>query len=177
MQVNVTARHTKLTPALKEYAEKKLLQVKKYVEKITTAHIILNVEKDRHIAEVVLDISKHKIAAKAVAGDMYGAIDLVMDKASKQVKKHMDKVKEHRELPYSVVADVVFDGKGVARSKTPPKIKDVEEYRIKEQSILEAVETMEKRNHNFCVFKNVDGGRTNIVYKREDGSRGLLILK
>ena len=84
MEVNITARHLELTPALREYAEKRLMQVKKYTAKVTTVHIILNVEKDRHIAEVILNISRNKINASAIAGDMYAAIDIVMDKVIKQ---------------------------------------------------------------------------------------------
>ncbi len=177
MQVNVTARHTDLTPALKGYAEKKLLGVKKYVEKVTKAHVILNVEKDRHIAEVVLDLSKSRVAASAVAGDMYSAIDMVMDKVNRQVKRHMDKVKEHRDLPYTVVANIIQDekvtGDGVERVTD---VKEVRELAIEEQSVSEAISHLEDRSAGFWLFRNSSDGRLNVVYSRKDGSYGMLII-
>jgi putative sigma-54 modulation protein len=60
MKVNITARHLELTSALKEYAEKKLLHARKFAANIKKGHIILNVEKDRHIAEIVVSVKMLK---------------------------------------------------------------------------------------------------------------------
>ena len=131
MKVNITARHLELTSSLKEYAEKKLLQVKKYARKITTAHVILNVEKDRHITEVKLSVSGGSINAKAQAGDMYGAIDIVMDKVVGQLRRHMERAKGHKDLPYSVVANIVHDKihiPGKKSSSVEPEVEEVKEF-------------------------------------------------
>lgn len=178
MKVNVTARHTDLTPPLREYAEKKVMAVKKYVEKITNVHIILNVEKDRHIAEVVLDISKNRLAATAVAGDMYGAIDMVTDKITKQVRRHMDKVKEHKDLPYAVVANIVQEQQSSAESvESLTKVKEVKEFQVKKQSVGEALRELQEREMNFWLFKNMSDSKLNVIYRRADKSFGILIVK
>jgi len=179
MKVNITARHLELTPALRNYAEKKLLQVKKYVEKVTTAHIILNVEKDRHIAEIVLGLSKSSLTAKAVAGDMYGAIDLVMDKLVKQLRKHMDKVKEHKDLPYTVVANMVKNEAetiGENSSLIEPQLEEVKEIDLRTQTVAEALNSLEEKELSFWPFKNSRDGSVCIVYKRESGIKGMLVV-
>ena len=176
MQVNVTARHIELTPALREYAEKKLLGIKKYVEKVTNAHVIMNVEKDRHIAEVIVDLSKSRIAATAVAGDMYGAIDLVMDKVIKQVRRQMDKVKEHRDLPYAVVADIVQGQQPAESLDANAQMKEVRHFEARKQSLAEAIKELESRDMNFWLFRSSSDNRINVIYRRSEEGYGMLIV-
>ncbi|MFW6134871.1 MAG: ribosome hibernation-promoting factor, HPF/YfiA family [Elusimicrobiota bacterium] len=181
MKINVTARHTELTPALTKYAKKRLRQVKKYVDKITKAHVILNIEKDRHIAEVILGLSKNNITAKAVAGDMYGAIDMVMDKITKQLRRHMDKVKDHKHIPpYSAVAEMVREEAGASKEgqeNQKLELQEVKESKLKEQTINEALETLQKERLDFWAFRETRKNTLNIVYKRPDGTYGMQIIK
>ena len=176
MKVNITARHLELTPALKEYAQKKLEQVKKHTRKITTAHIILNVEKDRHIAEVVLGVAKSKINAKTVAGDMYASIDLVMSKIVKQLRKHLDKIKEHKDvLPYTMVENMAQED--YARKKPRELfIDEVREINIIKQTEKEVVAIMKSRKFDFWVFESEEGD-VNIIYKKDSGKYCKLIIK
>ncbi|MEA3506168.1 MAG: ribosome-associated translation inhibitor RaiA, partial [Elusimicrobiota bacterium] len=167
MKVNITARHLELTPALKEYAEKKLLQTTKFGSNITKGHIILNVEKDRHIAEVVVSVKKHNIAAKAVAGDMYAAIDVVMEKLKKQLKKQLEKIKDHRNAaPYSMVANLIWeDNQQVSRTggeTIEPQLEEVSKLDVKEQSVGEAIETLDERDLKFWVFRDPGSENLNI---------------
>lgn len=178
MQVNITARHLDLTPALKEYAEKKLLKTKKYSNKITNVHIILNVEKNRHIAEIVLHVSGQDISAKAMAGDMYGAIDLVMNKILKQLKRHMAKVKDHRKsLPYSVVADLAWEEIQNSSTGSWPLLNEVRKIEIKRQSVPDAVKYLRDRDLKFWVFREKGTDNLNIVYRKDGGSYGMMIIK
>ena len=157
-------------------------QVNKYTDRITSAHVVLNVEKDRHIAEVTINVSRNNINAKAIAGDMYAAIDMVMDKIVKQLKKHLEKMKDHKiSSPYPVIAnlrweDAVESTQNVQNSE--PEIEEIKELKIDRQNISEALRSLEVRDLNFWIFKNPKDNLINIVYKRrEDGSHGLLILK
>ncbi|MGM0568584.1 MAG: ribosome hibernation-promoting factor, HPF/YfiA family [Elusimicrobiota bacterium] len=179
MKVNITARHLELTPSLKEYAEKKLLKAKKYSKKITNAHIILNVEKNRHIAEIVIHISGQDISAKSVSGDMYGAVDLVMDKILKQLRRHMSRVKKRRDtLPYSVVADLAWED--MRNSSGSPKnlLGEEKEVELIEQSVFDAVKTLRDKDLTFWVFKEKESGEINIVYlKEEEDNYGIMKLK
>ncbi len=177
MQVNITARHLDLTPALKGYSEKKLLKAKKYAKNITNAHIILNVEKDRHIAEIVLHISGQDISAKSVAGDMYGAVDLVMDKILKQLRRHMDKLKKHKDsLPYPEAAEM-----SALISSSPKEgkslLEEVREVNVLTQEIPQALKKLRDRDLNFWAFRESSTGDLSIAYRKEDGSYGMMIIR
>ncbi|NLB35334.1 MAG: ribosome-associated translation inhibitor RaiA [Elusimicrobia bacterium] len=177
MQVKVTSRRIELTPSLRAYAENRLQVIKKYVEKITNVHIILNVEKDRHIADVVLELSKNRIAAQAVAGDMYSAIDMVTDKIAKQVRRHMDKVKAHTGLPYAVVANIVQEQQASSASTdVTTLVKEIKEFEIRKQSIANALKELQERDLNFWLFKNSKDSKVSVVYRRSDKTFGMLIV-
>ncbi|MGM0441597.1 MAG: ribosome hibernation-promoting factor, HPF/YfiA family [Elusimicrobiota bacterium] len=181
MKVNVTARHLELTPSLKEYAEKKVLKLKKFTERITQVKIILDVEKERHIVEILLNIAQKRIAGKAVAGDMYAAIDLAMDKVTKQLKKKVDKMKEHKNAPsYSKVANLIWDDTKEIESEErteEPKLDEVRNMNIKTQTTGEALNSLQERKLNFWVYKEKGEDTFNIVYTQDDGSYGMMILQ
>jgi putative sigma-54 modulation protein len=181
MNVNITARHIELTPALRDYAEKRLLQVNKFTDKVTNANIVLNVEKERHIAEVTINVAKSKINAKKVAGDMYAAIDFVMDKIVKQLKKHIEKMKDHKNQSTSLVADIVWrhiEESELKIHEAVPEIEDVRELEVKKQSVLEAISKLEENDLDFWIFRNTDNHDSlNILFKKDDGTTGMLIMK
>lgn len=182
MKVNITARHLELTSALKEYAQKRLGHIKKLTDRVTVANIVFNVEKDRHTAEVTIGVSKNKINARATAGDMYAAMDLVIDKVVKQLKKHLEKMKDHKvSTPYSMVADLLWKDieKNVDRmqNSTVLHLDDVRELHLKKQTIGEALKTIESRDLNFWIFKDAKEDSINVIFKNDDGTNKMLIIR
>ena len=87
MDITVTFIHTEPTESLRTYAEEKISKIDKYLDSPCEAHIVLTVEKFRHQADVTLGINGTRIKGVEETGDMYSAIDQVMDKIEKQVKK------------------------------------------------------------------------------------------
>ena len=97
MNINVTFRHMPLSEPLKEYAEKKILAVFEHFSQVESCHIILDVEKFRHIAEVVLTVKRYgKMEAKEESDDMYKSIDGVADKIELQLNKLREKRVDHK---------------------------------------------------------------------------------
>lgn len=96
MNIQTTARHFELTPAVRRQAEDKLLSVLSGVPRVTNAHIILEVQKLRRKAEVVVHFHTHTLEASAESEDLYAAIDAVMDKLSRQVEKQRDRDTDHK---------------------------------------------------------------------------------
>ena len=94
MQVSVTFRKIDASDTLRNYAEEKLYRIKKYVEDPIEAHVVLSVEKFRHIAEVSINANGLRINGQEETGDMYSAIDMVVDKVEAQIKKYREKLKE-----------------------------------------------------------------------------------
>ncbi len=181
MKVNITARHLELTPALREYAEKKIGHVSKFTDRITNGQIVLNVEKDRHIAEVTIAVARNKINAKAIAGDMYAAIDLVLDKIVKQLKRHLEKMKDHKvNLAYMKAANLAWNETEVNEVKikgTESELDEIKELRIKEQTVREAIKTIEERELSFWIFREIKDNTINIIFKKDDGTNGMLVVR
>ena len=97
VKVSVTFRHTKPTEALKQYAEEKLHRVGKYFSHPLEAYVVLAVDsKDCQIAEVELHAHGTMIHGKEQTTDLYSAIDLVLDKLERQIKKLKEKTKLSR---------------------------------------------------------------------------------
>jgi putative sigma-54 modulation protein len=92
VKISVTFRHTDPTEALKRYAEDKIHRIGKYFSKPLDAHVVLSVDsKERQLAEVELRTPGTIIHRKEETEDLYAAIDLVMDKVERQVKKQKEK--------------------------------------------------------------------------------------
>ena len=96
MNVIMNGRHLDITPALRSYAEEKIGRFDKYLSNITEAVVTLSVEKYRHKAEVLLKVNGVQIQAEGKTGEVYSAIDQVVEKLEKQVVKYKEKLHDHR---------------------------------------------------------------------------------
>ncbi len=91
--IQITGRHVEITPAIREYVEKKLSKVEHHFDHITNVHVILQVEKNDHLAEVTIHAAGHAdLFAEAKAANMYAAIDALYEKINRQVVKHKEKL-------------------------------------------------------------------------------------
>lgn len=88
MRTEITGDNIDLTPALRDFTSKKMEKLKTFQDNITSAHVVLSVDKTRHIAEAQIHIPSHTIVAKAEAETMYIAIDGLIDKLTRQLKRH-----------------------------------------------------------------------------------------
>lgn len=96
MQLNITGHNIELTPALREFTEKKFERLKAYQESITSTHVTFNVDKLNQIAEAQIHVPGQMIVAKAESESMYAAIDALIDKLVRQLKKYKEKHTDHR---------------------------------------------------------------------------------
>src|SRR3954469_15648818 len=96
--VKVTGRHVSITEPIKDYAIKKIEHLHLDYPRIMEVHVILNVEKHRHFAEMILHCNNHvTIEASAETPDMYASIDSVIDKIAQQMRKYKTKIlRSHR---------------------------------------------------------------------------------
>jgi len=173
MEITVTFRHTEPIESLRAYAEEKVSKIKKYLDVPLEAHIVLTVEKFRHIADVTLNLNGTPIKGVEETGDMYSAIDQVMDKIENRVKKHLSKMRSHRqeggkpELGSEEATDVVggvHDEPIIVLEKMVAKPMDPEE----------AAMQLNLSKQDFLVFRNAKSREINVIYKREDGNLGLI---
>jgi ribosome hibernation promoting factor len=95
MQLSVTGHHIDVTPALRDYVGTKLAKLERHFDNMTDIHCILTVEKLIHKAEATVHVGGSTIHADSTDGDMYAAIDLLVDKLDRQVKKYKEKLTDH----------------------------------------------------------------------------------
>jgi putative sigma-54 modulation protein len=96
MQINLSGHHLELTPPLRDYVSSKFERLSRHFEHMTDAEVVLTVEKLQQKAEATVRISGAKVFADAVHEDMYAAIDALADKLDRQIVRHKEKRKDHR---------------------------------------------------------------------------------
>jgi len=97
MQITITGQHLDITPALREYVSEKMSRISRHFDHVTTARVVLHVEKQRHLAEATMNASGATLHAGGEAADMYAAIDALINKLDRQVKKHKEKRSDHHQ--------------------------------------------------------------------------------
>ncbi len=102
MQLNVTGHHIDLTDSLHNYVETKIEKLERHFDNVTNVHVILSVEKQRHKAEATIHVAGGNIYADSENDDMYVAIDALLDKLDRQIKKHKEKVTDHHRAEGSI---------------------------------------------------------------------------
>lgn len=102
MNINLTGHHVDITEPLRDYVNSKFDRLERHFDHVTDVHVVLGVEKLRHKAEATMHISGGTLFADAIEEDMYAAIDGLVDKLDRQVKKHKEKLTDHHRAEGSI---------------------------------------------------------------------------
>ena len=172
MQTSVTFKNLDPSDHLRDYVSDKLNRFDKYLYNPAEASVVLSVEKFRHIAEVNIIGDRLSINGKEETEDMYSAIDMVLDKLEKQIKKNKQKIRDRRQ------------GKGKAKPAQPTlsELADenteqqvmVKNIEYKPMDVDEAIMQLDLVDNSFLVFTNSRSERVNVLYRRKDGNIGLI---
>ncbi|MCG3722244.1 ribosome hibernation promoting factor [Vibrio cincinnatiensis] len=95
MQINIQGHNIDLTDSMQDYVHSKFQKLERFFDHINTTHVILRVEKLRQIAEATLHVNQGEIHATADDDNMYAAIDGLVDKLTRQLNKHKEKLSSH----------------------------------------------------------------------------------
>jgi len=202
MQVIVKGRHTHLPNSIKETATQKLEKVQRLFDRIQKLEIEFTEEHnpriaDKHIVEVILTTKAHVLRAQARGPDPVSAIDLVVDKLTRQVRgmkgKMVGRTRAGRRKPAAPAAEEAsselltnpdtrngserpiesFDG-SEQNEPVGSGITRVKRFVIKPMTAEEAVLQMDSLGHDFYLFVNAESEQAGVVYRRRDGSFGLI---
>ena len=188
--IRVTGRHVSVTEAMKEYCRRKVATLHLDYPKIIEVQVILDVQKYRHQAEVILHCSNHiTIEATAECNDMYASIDQVVDRVARQMRKCKTRLmknhrpKKLRQLEKRIVrwdwidaaAEFAADnGETPVEEEAVREIVHREKRPVKPMSPDEAVLQMELSPKQFLVFLNSQTDKVNVLYRRKKGDFGLI---
>jgi putative sigma-54 modulation protein len=164
MQISVTFRHLEPSEALKNYVTDRLNKFKRYLDGPVEAHVVLSMEKFRHLADVTIDSNGRIIKGKEENADMYAAIDLVMDKIDMQLKKFRDKLRDVKGDRSRAAAPAP-----ASEDQNRPQVRR-KRTEVPALQLSDAVEMMQTSKNELLVFTNVASGSLNILYKRQDGN-------
>jgi putative sigma-54 modulation protein len=96
MNLHLTGRHLEITPAIRDYATGKFGKIKRHFDNVIDVNIILSVEKLQQKAEATIHISGKDVFVECEDENLYTAIDMLIDKLDRQVRKHKDKLSARR---------------------------------------------------------------------------------
>ncbi len=178
MQIAVTFRHMESSDAVRSYVEEKLARVKKYIEEPIDAQVVLSVQKKiNHRAEVTMVAKGLTMKSVESREDMYAAIDLMVDKIERQLKRYKDKLKNHKGDTgiQRRLEKKIFSAASVDEGEGKPEIIRSHSFSVKPMSVEEAVMQMDLLNKDFLAFTDDTSGEMNVVYRRKDGNYGLIV--
>lgn len=167
MQISVTFRNIEPSDALKNYVTERLNKFRRYLEGPQEAHVVLGLEKFRHLADVTINSNGRLIKGREENADMYAAIDLVMDKIDQQLRKHREKSRDKGDRSRAVPA-------AAAEAPARPQVR----RRTVEVPLLDlrdAIELLTNQSDEALVFTDVTTGSLAVLCRRQDG--GLVLLQ
>ena len=173
MKYNIRGNKIDVTKAINDYIEEKVSKLEKYLddnEKVEVKALISAKGKAQKV-EVTIWSGKYNIRAEESHEDLYAAIDLVVDKLERQLKKYRGKLTSRKSNKDEYVPSIEIEEYEEYESETIVRKKEVFLKPIDEE---EAIVQMELLGHSFFVFKNVDTDKINVVYKRKDGDYGII---
>ncbi len=164
MNINVRSRKNDVTPAMREYAEKRLRKFDKMLGGVDDVSVLHDVVKDTHTVEVTINVDGVILRSEVSSLDMYVCVDQAVDKLERQVRKHKTRLEKRFRKEAQKASMQELEQKLVRTKRFDKKPLDVDE----------AISQMELLGHNFFAFVNAETDEINIVYKRKDENYGLL---
>ncbi len=179
MNVVVRTHHVDITPALREYAEKKMEKMTKFFENLQEIIVELNInetvkEESRQIASAVIKVPGKILRAQEVSSNLYKSIDAIYDKMEIQLKKYKGKLKVHQKENQKLSKKIeIFpiSKKAVKIQKSP---KTTKLFHQKPLNPEEAAEMMSLEKQSFLMFRNAKTEEINVIYPISVGNYGLL---
>ena len=173
MQTSVTFKNLDPSENLRSYVSDKLNRFDRLLDNPAEANVVLSVEKFRHIAEINISGDKLNINGKEETNDMYSAIDMVLDKLGKQIKRSKQKIRKRRTNSKARSKRMIEDATTSFENEIEKQVK-VKNIEYKPMDVEEAVLQIDLVKDNFLVFTNARTERINVLYRRNDGHLGLI---
>jgi putative sigma-54 modulation protein len=181
MEILIQAKKSAADPQMKAYAQGKLEKLTRHFDHILQARMELGTEKNKSLESMkVAELTVHVTGRtgnilKAVqsAEHMNEAVDLVIDKMDRQIRHHKEKLKEHRRPKPAVVIGQTPAGSPTTAVR-PNGVARIKRFKMRPMSDDQAREQMAELGHAFFLFLNEDSQELNLLYRRHDGSLGLL---
>ena len=175
MRYTFTGKNITLTDSLKDRAMQKLDRLEKLLPKNAEISVIFSIIRQENRVEVTIPLKKRTLRAEVKETDMYAALDSVIDVLEKQMVKYKTRLRDKRrkDASYSEEMDYLPQ-EDETPDDNPLKIERTKRFALKPMDSEEAVMEMELLGHSFFMFRNSRTDEINVVYKRNNGTYGLI---
>lgn len=169
MDIVLTARHIDLTDAIKNQIHEKLQRVSRLVSDPAKADVVVAVEKYRQKIEITLHTHGKMIHAESVTSDLYGSLDLVVDKLERQIHRFKEKFLTNRDGHRH---EEVLPHLTGSKSFQLPVLVKTKKFPVKPMSLEDAIVQMELLDKDFFMYLDPESSSMRLLYRRRDGSLG-----
>lgn len=171
MRYIISGRNIDVTEGLKSAIYEKLGKLERYFTPETEVHVTFSVEKDRQKVEVTIPMKGNIVRAEQVSPDMYASIDMIEEIIERQLRKYKNKLVDQKQsamsLSQAFMAEEEVEEEEIVISK-------VKKFPMKPMDAEEACVQMELLGHEFFAFRNAETDEINVVYKRKNGTYGII---
>lgn len=193
MELQIRANGVKVTEGMREFIDRRMSKLDRLADHVTDAQLELRSEKTRTGAEIstaqlTLRTGKHVLRAEAEDAEPARAIDIAIDKLIRQVRKYNDKRASRRQqtapihdlvettipVEQGLPTDFQFDDSSQSAGDLAAAVARTKTFQMDPMGVDTAIEQMELVGHDFFFFKNEDDEKFSVLYRRRDGSYGLL---
>jgi putative sigma-54 modulation protein len=182
MQVHITGRQVAITPAIRKFTEEKLKKLEKLLGGAVEAHVVLAVEKRRHLAEIQVKSRTALLSGQCETEDLYASINDVVLKLERQALKHKEKLVNRKKRDGRKIAETAAElpvkparpAKPSTARSAGPRIVPSDRYRLKPLSAEDAAMELDEGGGDLLVYRDDQTYRVNVVYRRKDGNFGLV---
>ena len=169
MNITITGRKVVLKDSFRERVEKKLSKLDRLFDRDADAIVTVTQKKNRQTVEITIKSGGFIFRAEETAYDMEDALEKVVDVLVRQIRKNKTKLeKRMRAGAFDMFAD------SAAEEESDFKIIRTKQLHIKPLDVEEAILQMNLIGHEFFMFRNAQTGEINVVYRRHDGTYGVL---
>ena len=175
MRFEYTGRHVEVTPGIRKHVEdhfKKLEYI--FNGSAEWVHAVIDVEKNRHIAELIVHWRDYTLTSKDINADMYLALTRAIAKIEKQALKLKTKKIDRKQGARKASKVAPAPDGNVDAGPRSPRIINARRYTIKPMTAEEAALRLSSDPDQFVVFRDADTDRVGVLYKRSDGNFGLI---
>ncbi len=185
--VHIHARDMNVSNHLREHIERKVSKLDRFLPSLTEARVDVAEAKtvrsalDRYTAQLTVHMRGVVLRAEEHGADIFGAVDAVSDKMERQIERYKGKRWQNRtgaggaNVGEAVVGEAVLEEVDLDDDEPAGVIARRKRFAVAPMNEAEALEQMALLGHNnFFVFYNADSNRINVLYRRKDGTFGLI---
>ena len=169
MKYTIRGEKLEVTDSIKEYVIDKLAKMEKYFDnpEDVNVKVLFSVRGREQKVEVTINSKNYDLRAEVSHSDMYAAIDLVLDKLETQMRKFKSKLMSRERV------EIVYENFIPEDEELESVVKRKKVY-LKPMDEEEAILQMELLGHSFYIYKDIESEKINVIYKRYDGSYGVI---